>query len=81
MGAIAHTVVVPCGRRGCSGGVGPEGFISLGQGKAHAQWCRPCCSAAPRLSELLLLSPSSLDLFFRWLFDTHFLDEADIKFQ
>lgn len=30
------------------------------------------CSSSP---------PSSLDLFFRWLFDTHFLDEADIKFQ
>uniref|UniRef100_A0A8C0BA45 Transmembrane protein 63C n=1 Tax=Buteo japonicus TaxID=224669 RepID=A0A8C0BA45_9AVES len=27
------------------------------------------------------LGLSSLDLFFRWLFDTHFLDEADIKFQ
>lgn len=26
-------------------------------------------------------APSSLDLFFRWLFDTHFLDEAEIKFQ
>lgn len=26
-------------------------------------------------------APPSLDLFFRWLFDTHFLDEADIKFQ
>uniref|UniRef100_A0A8B9T5P7 Transmembrane protein 63C n=1 Tax=Anas platyrhynchos TaxID=8839 RepID=A0A8B9T5P7_ANAPL len=27
------------------------------------------------------LGLTSLDLFFRWLFDTHFLDEADIKFQ
>ncbi|XP_006632438.1 calcium permeable stress-gated cation channel 1 [Lepisosteus oculatus] len=27
------------------------------------------------------LGLSSLDLFFRWLFDIHFLDEADIKFQ
>uniref|UniRef100_A0A8C5TFI3 Transmembrane protein 63C n=1 Tax=Malurus cyaneus samueli TaxID=2593467 RepID=A0A8C5TFI3_9PASS len=27
------------------------------------------------------LGLSSLDLFFRWLFDTHFLDEAEIKFQ
>ncbi|NWR71275.1 CSC1 protein, partial [Centropus unirufus] len=27
------------------------------------------------------LGLSSLDLFFRWLFDTHFLDEANIKFQ
>ncbi|MBN3298775.1 osmosensitive cation channel TMEM63C [Amia ocellicauda] len=27
------------------------------------------------------LGLSSLDLFFRWLFDMHFLDEADIKFQ
>lgn len=24
---------------------------------------------------------SSLDLFFRWLFDIHFLDETDVKFQ
>uniref|UniRef100_A0A672TT25 Transmembrane protein 63C n=1 Tax=Strigops habroptila TaxID=2489341 RepID=A0A672TT25_STRHB len=27
------------------------------------------------------LGLSSLDLFFRWLFDTHFLDQADVKFQ
>uniref|UniRef100_A0A803YD94 Transmembrane protein 63C n=1 Tax=Meleagris gallopavo TaxID=9103 RepID=A0A803YD94_MELGA len=27
------------------------------------------------------LGLTSLDLFFRWLFDTHFLDQADIKFQ
>ncbi|XP_043929830.1 calcium permeable stress-gated cation channel 1 [Protopterus annectens] len=27
------------------------------------------------------LGLTSLDLFFRWLFDIHFLDEADIKFQ
>ncbi|XP_067152964.1 calcium permeable stress-gated cation channel 1 isoform X2 [Apteryx mantelli] len=27
------------------------------------------------------LGLTSLDLFFRWLFDMHFLDEADIKFQ
>uniref|UniRef100_A0A8U7MSY1 Transmembrane protein 63C n=1 Tax=Corvus moneduloides TaxID=1196302 RepID=A0A8U7MSY1_CORMO len=27
------------------------------------------------------LGLSSLDLFFRWLFDTHFLDEAEVKFQ
>ncbi|KAG5857530.1 calcium permeable stress-gated cation channel 1 [Anguilla anguilla] len=27
------------------------------------------------------LGLSSLDLFFRWLFDIHFLDERDIKFQ
>ncbi|KAK9960052.1 hypothetical protein ABG768_010129 [Culter alburnus] len=27
------------------------------------------------------LGLSSLDLFFRWLFDIHFLDETDIKFQ
>ncbi|XP_030070672.1 calcium permeable stress-gated cation channel 1 isoform X2 [Microcaecilia unicolor] len=27
------------------------------------------------------LGLTSLDLFFRWLFDTHFLDEADVKFQ
>ncbi|XP_043119583.1 calcium permeable stress-gated cation channel 1 isoform X1 [Puntigrus tetrazona] len=27
------------------------------------------------------LGLSSLDLFFRWLFDTHFLDETDLKFQ
>ncbi|XP_051502759.1 calcium permeable stress-gated cation channel 1-like isoform X4 [Myxocyprinus asiaticus] len=27
------------------------------------------------------LGLSSLDLFFRWLFDIHFLDEADVKFQ
>ncbi|KAJ8390830.1 hypothetical protein AAFF_G00099620 [Aldrovandia affinis] len=27
------------------------------------------------------LGLSSLDLFFRWLFDVHFLDEKDIKFQ
>ncbi|XP_053553352.1 calcium permeable stress-gated cation channel 1 isoform X2 [Bombina bombina] len=27
------------------------------------------------------LGLTSLDLFFRWLFDTHFLDEANVKFQ
>uniref|UniRef100_A0A8C1WY59 Transmembrane protein 63C n=1 Tax=Cyprinus carpio TaxID=7962 RepID=A0A8C1WY59_CYPCA len=27
------------------------------------------------------LGLSSLDLFFRWLFDIHFLDETDVKFQ
>ncbi|XP_061467808.1 calcium permeable stress-gated cation channel 1 isoform X2 [Rhineura floridana] len=27
------------------------------------------------------LGLTSLDLFFRWLFDTHFVDQADIKFQ
>ncbi|XP_055496278.1 calcium permeable stress-gated cation channel 1 [Leucoraja erinacea] len=27
------------------------------------------------------LGLTSLDVFFHWLFDTHFLDEADIKFQ
>ncbi|TRY58369.1 hypothetical protein DNTS_034211 [Danionella cerebrum] len=27
------------------------------------------------------LGLSSLDLFFRWLFDKHFLDETDVKFQ
>lgn len=27
------------------------------------------------------LGLTSLDLFFRWLFDTHFLDSADLKFQ
>ncbi|KAK3537519.1 hypothetical protein QTP70_012479 [Hemibagrus guttatus] len=27
------------------------------------------------------LGLSSLDLFFRWLFDTHFLDQKDVKFQ
>lgn len=53
--------------------------LSLEQGKTGAG----CMS--PTLLCLSILScpfvPSSLDLFFRWLFDTHFLDQADIKFQ
>lgn len=77
-----HSTVVLCGRRGCSGSVGCRGSCPLRTGKSmcllgvspialYLAFCLSCSFSAP----------SSLDLFFRWLFDTHFLDEAEIKFQ
>lgn len=50
------------------------------RGKCAPSGCTPYCSVGPPFLSCSFF-PCSLDLFFRWLFDIHFLDEANIKFQ
>lgn len=52
-----------------------------GRGKHAPTGCPHVALQLPLFLSCSSSPPSSLDLFFRWLFDTHFLDEADIKFQ